>query len=523
VHLLAGIGITAHFMAPFRDSVSRSFVHTRQGVLLGACFFILIAIAGAVTLLVEQASTDAQLVAHTLRVQDGLSNVLLSVRRAESAQRGHLFTNRQDYLDDFEQGRPEVRQALAQLSALVANDPERMARVENIQKLVDAKFADLTHSIELNARGQREEARALVLGGHGRELMNELRRVVDAANAGESRLLAERAERSQRNNRLLLFVSMAGALLIVLIGGLSIYLVQRNYRAAALARAELESTNVNLERIVEFRTADLKEANDEIQRFAYIVSHDLRSPLVNIMGFTSELEALRKDLFDRVRELRKQLAALNVQVAEAATQGEQRNADELGRDFDEAIGFIKTSIGKMDRLINAVLKLSREGRRGFHPETIDMDAMIDSIMRTVAHRAGELGAEIQVGALPDVESDRLALEQIFSNLIDNAMKYLRDGVPGRVEISGRSNGVQVLYDITDNGRGIDAADHQRVFELFRRAGVQDRPGEGIGLAHVRALVRRLGGHMSLKSELGQGSTFTVALPQRWSVQGRSVA
>jgi signal transduction histidine kinase len=510
-------------MASFSDSVGRSIVRTRQGILLGVGFFLLVAIAGAVALLVEQASTDAQLVAHTLRVQDALSNVLLSVRRAESSQRGHLFTNRQEYLDDFNEARPVVRQHLSQLSALVSDNPRRAADVESIWKLVDAKLTELTHAIELNRQGQREQARAFVLSGQGRNLMTEIRRVVEAANADESRLLAERTERSQRNNRLLLSVSVVGAILILLIGGLSVYLVQRNYRAAAAARGELQATNDNLERIVEYRTADLKEANDEIQRFAYIVSHDLRSPLVNIMGFTSELEALRKDLFDRVRELRKQLESLNVQVAEAATQGEQRNADELGRDFDEAIGFIKTSIGKMDRLINAVLKLSREGRREFHPETIDMGAMIDSIIRTVAHRASELGAEIQVGALPDVESDRLALEQIFSNLIDNAMKYLRDGVPGRIEISGRLNGPQVVYDVTDNGRGIDAADHQRVFELFRRAGVQDRPGEGIGLAHVRALVRRLGGHMNLKSELGKGSTFTVALPRRWSVQGRSVA
>ena len=145
------------------------------------------------------------------------------------------------------------------------------------------------------------------------------------------------------------------------------------------------------------------------------------------------------------------------------------------------------------------------------------------MVRTVAHRATELGATVNVSELPDVESDRLALEQIFSNLVDNAMKYLRDGAPGQIEISGRSTGVQVVYDVTDNGRGIDERDHQRVFELFRRAGAQDRPGEGIGLAHVRALVRRLGGHMGLKSELGKGSTFTVTLPRRWSVQGRSVA
>ena len=513
-------------MASFSDTVGRSFARTRQSVLLGACFVILIAIAGAVTLLVEQASTDAQLVAHTLRVQDTLSNVLLSVRRAESGQRGHLFTNRRDYLDDFEAARPEVRQALAELSALTTDNPKRVADVENIQKLVDAKFAELTRSIDLNASGQREQARAFVLGGEGRDLMNEIRRVVESATADESRLLSERTERTQRNNRLLLIVSVLGAVLILLIGGLSIYLVQRNYRAAAGARSELEATNQNLERIVEYRTADLKEANEEIQRFAYIVSHDLRSPLVNIMGFTTELEALRKDLFERLTELHLQIVALSAQIAQASAPAPsegQRPAEELGRDFDEAIGFIKTSINKMDRLINAVLKLSREGRREFHPETIDMQAVMDSVVRTVAHRAAELGATVTVSELPTVESDRLALEQIFSNLVDNAMKYLRDGVPGQVEISGRSTGVQVIYDVTDNGRGIDERDHQRVFELFRRAGPQDRPGEGIGLAHVRALVRRLGGHMGLKSELGKGSTFTVTLPRRWSAQVRSVA
>jgi signal transduction histidine kinase len=513
-------------MPPLRDSVSRSLVRTRQGILLGVGFFILVAIAAAVALLVEQASTDAQLVAHTLRVQDTLSKVLLSVRRAESGQRGHLFTNRPEYLDDFNEARPEVRQHLSQLSALVSDDPRRLADLANIWKVVDAKFAELTHAIELNRQGQREQARAFVLSGEGRDLMTELRRVVEAANADESRLLSERTERSQRNNRLLLAVSVVGALLILLIGGLSVYLVQRNYRAAATARGELEATNENLERIVEYRTADLKEANDEIQRFAYIVSHDLRSPLVNIMGFTSELEALRKDLFERVNELRRQLDTLNAQAAnggEPPVAEGQKPTEALGREFDEAVGFIKTSIGKMDRLINAVLKLSREGRREFHPEIIDMGALMESVSRSVAHRAGELGATVTVGSLPDLESDRLALEQIFSNLLDNALKYLRDGEPGRIEISGRSNNVQAIYDVTDNGRGIDERDHQRVFELFRRAGAQDRPGEGIGLAHVRALVRRLGGHMSLKSELGKGSTFSVTLPRRWSAQVRSVA
>ncbi|MGI8526443.1 MAG: ATP-binding protein, partial [Pseudolabrys sp.] len=393
-----------------------------------------------------------------------------------------------------------------------------------LKVLSAAKFAEMDHTIELNETGQREQARALVLDGTGRDLMIELRKVVEKAIAEEGSLLASRAERSQRNNTLLLFLTFAGSALIVLIGGLSIYLVQRNSRQREIAQRELAGINANLERIVEFRTADLQEANDEIQRFAYIVSHDLRSPLVNIMGFTTELEELRKDIFDQIHGLREQLATLNGQAAAAVAAGPNGSpVEKMGKEFDEAVAFIKTSINRMDRLINAVLKLSREGRREFHPETINMNELVKSVVATVTHRASELGAAITAAELPTLESDRLAVEQIFSNLVDNALKYLRVEEAGDIEIVANSTPTHVKFEVRDNGRGIDPGDHQRVFELFRRAGAQDRPGEGIGLAHVRALVRRLGGYMGLTSELGKGSVFTVTLPRRWSAEHRSAA
>jgi signal transduction histidine kinase len=175
----------------------------------------------------------------------------------------------------------------------------------------------------------------------------------------------------------------------------------------------------------------------------------------------------------------------------------------------------------MDRLISAILNLTREGRRQFSPERIDMNELIDSIRNTVAHQVVEANAEIRVRALPDVVSDRLALEQIFSNLIDNAVKYLKPGVPGDIEVRGRTKLGFAVFEVVDNGRGIDAKDHQRIFDLFRRAGVQDKPGQGIGLAHVRALVRRLGGTMSVNSELNHGSTFTVTLPIQWNANVRN--
>jgi signal transduction histidine kinase len=144
-----------------------------------------------------------------------------------------------------------------------------------------------------------------------------------------------------------------------------------------------------------------------------------------------------------------------------------------------------------------------------------MRELIEAIVTTLAHQATEAQVEINIASIPQIESDRLALEQIFSNLIDNAIKYLRPGVPGKISIRGRTKLGFAVIEVADNGRGIDPRDHQRIFELFRRAGAQDRPGQGIGLAHVRALVRRLGGTMSVSSELDSGSTFVVTLPINW--------
>jgi signal transduction histidine kinase len=136
----------------------------------------------------------------------------------------------------------------------------------------------------------------------------------------------------------------------------------------------------------------------------------------------------------------------------------------------------------------------------------------------MTHRAAELGAVVNIGDLPSIESDRLAVEQIFANLIDNALKYGRDDAALHIDVNGRTTASHAIFDVSDTGRGIAPQDQARVFELFRRAGRQDQPGEGMGLAHVRAQVRRLGGTMALRSELAMGSTFTVSLPLRWSIE-----
>jgi signal transduction histidine kinase len=351
-----------------------------------------------------------------------------------------------------------------------------------------------------------------------------MKRIDDLAGqmrAEEDRLFAERTKNADRSQTLAASLTGIGSGFVVVLAGISIFLVRRSARARDDAETLLRDNNLNLEATVDERTADLREANDEIQRFAYIVSHDLRSPLVNIMGFTSELEELRADIFRRISSLgRASVSASPAPLAdgEPGLEGQDR---QLSQDFSEALGFIKSSIAKMDRLITAILNLTREGRREFEPARIDTRELIEGIVATVAHQAAEANAQIRLAPLPQITSDRLALEQIFSNLIDNALKYLKPGVPGDISIRGRTKLGFAIFEITDNGRGVDPKDHQRIFELFRRAGAQDQPGQGIGLAHVRALVRRLGGTMSVSSELNSGSTFTITLPIKWTASNRN--
>jgi signal transduction histidine kinase len=477
-----------------------------QPLLLALGFIIVLLISAASIWLVNRSNDDAEAVIHTLDVQNSISLILLNLRRAESAQRGYVITGQTQYRDEYVQAAANTGPAVETAKKVIENSPALQATFSDVPELVHEKLADMARVISLYDAGKIDEARAVVRIGEGRNLMEAIRQTIVTMYNDERRQLDRRRGESGSTNLYLLAVSLLGSALVLLIGGLSVYLVQRATRQRDRALQELLVTNDNLEAMIAERTTDLREANDEIQRFAYIVSHDLRSPLVNIMGFTTEIEALKKDILEQLAALRKD-----------DTDAIQKDI-ELSRDFDESLGFIKSSIGKMDRLINSILRLSREGRREFKAEYISMDDLVKSIADSVAHQAAEKDITLLIDTLPPIKSDRLALEQVFSNLVDNAMKYTQPGRPGRVQIRGRTEQAHVVYEIEDNGRGIAAEDHQRIFDLFRRAGQQDQPGEGIGLAHVRALVRRLGGYMTLKSALGEGTTFIVKLPRRMQAE-----
>jgi PAS domain S-box-containing protein len=247
---------------------------------------------------------------------------------------------------------------------------------------------------------------------------------------------------------------------------------------------------------------ELAEINEELKNFAYIVSHDLRAPLLNIRGFSQEL----------TRSIQTIEPCFQKHLPYLDPEDRDRVAPLLQKEIPEALHFISSSVVRMDGLINAILRLSRAGRRKVHPERVRVRELVQETVESQAHQIASANATVTLRDLPEVVADRAALVQIFSNLLDNAIKYLEPGRPGTIEVSAERSDGAVLFHIRDNGRGIAREDIARAFEMFRRVGRQDVPGEGIGLPHVKALVRLLGGRIWCESETGKGSTFSFSLP-----------
>jgi signal transduction histidine kinase len=473
-------------------------------LMLAVGVLILLGIVGSSLWLVQVNRSYSDETASLRRVRSSIVNILTTVQDAETGQRGYLLANDISYLAPYNaavQNLPERRQVLIDnLQPL----PSYAIQLNALMVAIDGKMNELAKTVALTREGKLTEAVAIVRDDAGREYMDKIRAILgDYLDKTDDRLrVLVQAQLSAAST--LQLVTIGGAVAILVVLGGAILIIAQHVRDLSKATQEVEQMNVGLEARVNERTEDLIRANQEIQKFAYIVTHDLRAPLVNIMGFLSELDTSVKSVSSYVLADEKTLSPQDIREARLAVE----------EDLPEAMGFIRSSTRKMDSLINAILKISRDGRRKLQPDRIDLKVLIDTVAANVHHQLVETGGtsetRVRVGA---IVTDRFSLDQIFGNLFDNAIKYQMRGRPLTIDVDAYPDGPgRVRIDVKDNGRGIAANDLERVFELFRRAGDQDQRGEGIGLAHVRSLIRNLGGDITVHSELGKGSTFVLTLP-----------
>jgi signal transduction histidine kinase len=488
---------------------SRSFVQSTTALLLVG-FLVLLGIVGMTFWLGERARVYFNEVIEARDARGSGVELRNAVQTAESSQRGFLFTGNEIYLAPYDTAKTLAQRQLDALNRMLTRQ-DAQAAVQRLTTIITEKFSEMDQTIVLKRARQDAEALALVRTNRGKALMDEAHVFVSGIIRAADERLTMAVGEQQANAAWLRWFSIAGGVIIVAVVGGAAMTVVRYTRELSEARDEVSILNAGLEERVKHRTADLERASEEIQRFVYIITHDLRAPLVNIVGFTRELE-------DGVKSL--QALIDRSEAGSDPTDPVVRDARIAStEDLPEAIGFIRSSTQKMDGLINAILKLSREGRRTLRPERIELEDVITASAAAIQHQLSQADGEIKLDLkVPPIYNDKLSLEQIFGNLLDNAIKYRSQHRPLRIDVrAGIAPGGRISIEIADNGRGISDKDRQRVFELFRRAGAQDQPGEGIGLAHVQTLVRNLGGEIGLTSMLDKGSTFRVVLPRNLQV------
>ena len=222
-------------------------------------------------------------------------------------------------------------------------------------------------------------------------------------------------------------------------------------------------------------TDEMQRSNTELEQFAYVISHDLQEPLRMVSSYT-------------------QLLA-------------KRYGKKLDADADEFIAYAVDGAKRMQTLLHDLLEYSRVGTRGKPFSLVNCEHIVEQTMANLKIAIEECGASVSYDVLPTIMGDEGQLGQLFQNLIGNAIKFRGEEAP-EVHIAAQRRNNMVTFSVKDNGIGIDPQHSQNIFEIFRRLHTRDEyPGTGMGLAICKKIVERHGGHISVQSQPGQGSTF----------------
>jgi signal transduction histidine kinase len=456
---------------------------------------------------------------HTKEVIIKVEELHRSLLEGYAGARGLVFSA------PAEAGRHEsaLRRVPAQIRALqglVADNPRQAPRIAELAGRSDAFLRwgdDVDRLVRSNARD-----RAMAELGRGAGLLDGLRATIDEIRAEEEALDRQRMEHLRASSARQVWTLIGGgAAIVVSTLILALLFLQGIIQRLAVLRdnarrfGEGKPLNPQLAGRDEITEVDrafhdmadtLGQQKQENEMFVYSVSHDLRSPLVNLQGFSEELSLSCRDLRELFRR------------DDVPEPVRRRGLQLMDRDIEESIRFIQAAVGRLARIIDALLRLSRAGRVEYQWQEIDLATTVGKIVDALHDSIAAKKAQIAVGELPPAWGDPTALEQVFANLIGNAVQYLDPDRPGRIEIDGgEPDGTDLppglrVYRVRDNGLGIPEAYHHRMFTAFSRLHAGVAQGEGIGLALVRRMVERHGGRIWLESSPGAGTTFFVALP-----------
>ncbi len=397
----------------------------------------------------------------------------------------------------------EVRQLVDSFNRMAGDLEQTTVSKDYVDNIVSSMM-DTLIVVSLDGAIMRlNDAACHLLGYEEQELIGQpISRVIGEETGGAAPGLASVLEKESVSTLEKIYLTKNGKKVPVLFSA-SLMRDAENVVQGVVCVAQDITERKRVEAQLKSFSEELQEINEEMKNFTYIVSHDLRAPLVNIKGFSEELG----------RSLREIEPCFQKHLPLLDESDKMKIGPILQQDIPEALTFIRSSVTRMDNLIAAILKLSRAGRRKLNPEPVCMRELTRSILNSFAHQIENGRVRVVAEDLPNVVADKTALEQIVGNLLENAIKYLEPGRPGEIEVTAEEYANEVVFHVRDNGRGIAKEDIPKAFEIFRRVGKQDVSGEGMGLAFVKTLVRLQGGRIWCESVPGVGTTFSFTIPQ----------